>query len=198
MRKIFVLLLAIGVSMTALLAGVGSSAHAAVTPKAATGWFTVYLHAEAGNGCASEKLVATPNGNSFMEGPGVPVVSRACSSSTEWLARDLEGNSIPRQGDELEFVTTNKAYALSFSPTGGYEEMTPNSDKTFIELNEFNPGAHSWILFLNQPRTAGMAPNSANVQLKAPPVSQIDFDTDQWAICTPSLPTCVPGGSSQL
>lgn len=183
------------VAAPALASPAGPSHASAVQPRTASGWFDGYGHAESGNGCFSMQIVSVPGGTSFKEIAGSPVVSEPCSSASRWDVRDLSSNDGSfSAGDNLEYVTEDKRLALGFSPTGGWELMTPSDSSTYVPIREVTKAG--WEVYLNPTQVAGMYPKAAGDQLGAPPTAGagVAVPPDEWVPCPVSNPTCSPAG----
>lgn len=154
----------------------GGSANAAASP-----WTAVYLHAFAGNGCASYTT------DQHLE----PITSEPCANSSWWYYRDLSRSSGVMAGDKLEFVDLTKTYALGYS--GGEIKLeTPNDSSTYV-LYWGSVGTqppYGQVLRIPADSDDFILPNGAGDPLQ---LSATGNSSDLWIECPLSNPTCSAG-----
>jgi hypothetical protein len=173
-----------GLFLTSALALVGTPAHAA-TPKDASPWVAVYLHAYSGNGCASYNV------DQYLE----PITSEPCQDSQWWYFRDLSRSSGAVEiGDNLEFVDYSKTYALGYSG-GELKLVTPNDSSTYVtvwDIDEVGDTGPWQALLTLQDDYDDILPNGAGDPLQLPASSQ-SIPPDAWLECSTADPTCNGG-----
>lgn len=158
----------------------GSAAAHVATPDSPSPWYSTYLAAESGGGCAD------PGNDQHL----ASIVSEPCSSARPWWCRSLNDASFDTYGATYECTDPSKSWMFGFS--GGAFKMETDGTSTYMyNLNsggagnwqaiEYNTSSGSWFFW----------PNSAGSALRTEDTEPIP--DEGWYMCGNDLAYCGGG-----